>query len=734
MEQAALRAQPEHQQPLAFAPFARKSADGAQRLVLSVNGIKCASCVQRIESTLAREPAITEARVNFSTQRLNLTWQGSANEADHFAELVQKLGFGVRPFDIAATASQADQEAHFLLMSLAVAGFSMGNIMLLAVPLWSTSGEVMGLATREFLHWMSALIAIPTVLYSGRPFFRSALAALFSGRTNMDVPISVGLVLTTTLSLVETLQGADHAYFDSVVMLIFFLLVGRYLDFRARRTARTAASDLLGMLAGTALVVRDGHAERIAIRDLRADMVVDVAMGERIPADAVVLSGTSTIDTSLVTGESLPQPVRENDKLYSGMLNISAPLRLRISKAADDSLLADIVRLMEKAEQGQARYVRLADRAARLYTPVVHLLALLTFLAWVFAGGVAWQPALIIAVSVLIITCPCALGLAVPVVQVLATSLLMKRGVLVKSGDAFERLAAIDTLLIDKTGTLTLGRPVLVEAQKHDPAHLRLAASLAMQSRHPLSQALVKAYEGPLESLLNVNEQPGEGLSAHHEGRLIRLGSREWCNASHAPTIAAALEMWLSVDGQPVCCFNFADPLRVDAAATIARIQAAGVRVYLLSGDRAEAVAHVAQQLNLRDAIGNMKPADKYAFLEQLKAAGHKVAMVGDGLNDAPVLAGAHVSISPSTAIDMAQNAADIVFMGEALEPIHTALVTARRTQQLVRGNFAISVVYNALAIPLAMAGFVTPFVAALAMSLSSVLVIANSFRLKRGL
>jgi len=733
MERSALHHQPDHQSALAFAPFVRGDEKGLQHLVLSVNGIKCASCVQRIESTLAREPDMAEARVNFSTQRLNLVWKGTAAQADHLAAVVEQLGFGVRPFDSTVNHTESDREANFLLLCLAVAGFGMGNIMLMSVPLWTSTTEVMGFATREFMHWMSALIAIPIVLYSGRPFFRSAFAALSKGHTNMDVPISVGLVLTTTLSIVETMRGAEHAYFDSVVMLIFFLLVGRYLDFRARRTARAAASDLLAMLAGTALVIENGQPRRIAIRELVAGMRVDVAMGERIPADALVIEGTSTLDTSLVTGESLPQPVGKGEPVYSGMLNLSAPLSLQISRPADNSLLADIVRLMEKAEQGQARYVRIADRAARFYTPVVHLLALLTFLAWVFIGHMAWQPALIIAVSVLIITCPCALGLAVPVVQVLATSLLMKRGVLVKSGDAFERLAAIDALLLDKTGTLTVGHPELVDPQSYPSAQLALAVSLARKSRHPLSKALAAAFTGPVADL-DVAEFPGEGLAATVAGQQVRLGSRLWCYAPQADGNVDHLELWLAIDGKPQCRFIFADPLRSDAAVTLRALEAAGLNLHLLSGDRPEAVAHVAGVLGLAKAQGGLKPADKYDFLEQLKAAGHKVGMVGDGLNDAPVLSGADIALSPSTAIDMAQNAADIVFMGDRLDAVRLALVTARRTQQLVRDNFLISIAYNIVAIPMAMAGYVTPFIAALAMSSSSIIVIINSFRLKRGL
>lgn len=715
-----------------FAPFATKEEDGAYHLTLAVEGIGCAGCIQKIESALAKEPDIRLARVNFSTQRLNLAWEGAPERANDFAARVQGLGYKVRPFEAGRGKKDAEAEAKSLLLAMAVAGFANGNIMLLSVALWSTTIQEMGMVTRELFHWISALIAIPTVLYSGRTFFRSALSVLRKGQTNMDVPISVGIILTTLMSLFQTITKQEHAYFDSVVMLMFFLLIGRYLDFRARQHARSAASDLLSLMAGTATVIEaDGSPRTVAIRDLREGMTISVAMGERIPADAIVEEGSSSLDTSLITGESLPQPITVGALAQSGMLNLDAPLRLKIARAAENSLLADIVRLMEKAEQGQALYVRLADRAARLYTPVVHLLALITFIGWMVLSSIGWQDSLMIAVAVLIITCPCAIGLAVPVVQVLATSLLMKRGILVKTGDAFERLAGIDTLLLDKTGTLTVGHPELAEADTVDPAKLRLAASLACQSRHPLSRAIASACKQPLLAL-PITEHPGQGLEAVLEGKRIRLGSRKWCDVPADTDTTPRLELWLSVSGEAPYAFTFTDPLRSDTKETLARLKGMGIKLIMLSGDRKETVAKVATELGLDEAIGEMTPQEKFARLEQLRANGRKVGMVGDGLNDAPTLAGADVSLSPATAIDMAQNAADIVFLSDHLAPVAKAVEIARATQTLVRENFAISIVYNVVAIPFAMAGYITPMLAALAMSGSSLLVIGNAFRLKR--
>lgn len=712
------------------------ATDGLCTLSVTVQGVHCAGCIQKIESRLAREQDVVAARLNFSTGRLEIRWNGLPARADDLVRAVESLGYTVQPFDPGDVLEGSLEEERFLLLCLGVAGFAMGNIMLLSVGLWASSGEEMGESTRQFLHWVSAAIALPAILFSGRPFFRSAAKSLMAGGANMDVPISLAILLASGMSLFETLHHGEHTYFDSAVMLMFFLLTGRYLDARARRSARSTATGLLGMLSGFALVVDDdGRTSRLPVRELTEDMRVRVAAGEKFPADGTVEDGETEIDTALVTGETLPRAATPGTEVYAGTVNLSAPVTVRVAKAAEDSLLSDIVRLMEKAGQGQARYVRLADRAARLYTPVVHTLAAGTFAGWWFLGGAAWQDALMTAVTVLIITCPCALGLAVPVVQVLATGRLMQGGILVKAGDALERLAGIDTVILDKTGTLTLGRPALEGSEI--PEHLKLAASLAGHSSHPLSQALVSAWEkegdGHVYAVRDVREHPGRGLEGTIDGQTIRLGNRVWCGIQDTDGRAQdRMELWLAADGEAPVPFYFSDPLRPDAQETVQTLRAQGLRVVLLSGDRAAVVARMAGEAGIAVYAGDKTPVEKYAFLEDMKMQGHKVLMVGDGLNDAPVLAGSDVSASPSTAIDMAQSAADIVFMGDRLGPVALAHAVARSAQRLVKQNFALAVAYNIIAVPLAVAGAVTPMIAAAAMSGSSLLVIANSFRLRR--
>jgi P-type Cu2+ transporter len=717
---------------LDYSRFVQTDEGGRHSLSVAVDGMRCTSCAWRIETALNAE-ADVEGRVNFAGHRLAVSWRGDAARGNALLAKVVELGFPVTLGSGAGAEKAADDRLKFLLRCIATSGFAAANLMLFSLALWFADDSEMTPATRDLLHWLSALVALPACAYAGLPFYKSAIAALVRGRTNMDVPISVGVVLSLGMSLFETVRHGPYVYFDSAVMLLFFLLVGRYLDQRARGHVRSAAEDLLQRLEGTATVLTDGGASVLLIRELRAGMLVSTAVGEKIAADGVIETGVTEIDTSLLTGETLPVAAGVGARVYAGSINLSAPVTVRVSQATDKSLLADIVRLMENAEQRKDRYVRLADRVAALYTPVVHILALAAFLGWVLLGGMVWQEALMIATTVLIITCPCALGLAVPAVQVVAVGRLMRRGVLVKSGDALEKLQGIDTVVFDKTGTLTIGQPMLLPGQNFPDDALRLAASLATHSRHPLSQAIVAGAGAGTILPLTVTEHPGQGLAALlADGTPVRLGKRDWCGDAAADTVPGALELWLDVAGKPPVRFLLQDRLREDAAQTVGALQKAGMRVLLLSGDRQAVVADIAGQLGITDHFAGMLPADKNAMILKLQGDGHKVLMVGDGLNDAPSLLSANVSISPSSGVDITQNAADIVFQGKMLAPVLDAIKIANAAHRLVRQNFVLSMLYNIIAVPLAVAGWVTPLVAAIAMSSSSVVVVVNALRLNR--
>lgn len=711
-----------------FSAHVSHNEQGQSVLNLMVEGIHCAACVWLIEALLSKQPGVIWARVNMTTRRLVLRWDPAQADAQTILAPVMGVGYRVVPFDPAKLGRETERQEKDLLKAMSIAGFAASNVMLLSVSVWAGHFAYMGPATRGLMHWISALIVLPAVLYCIRPFARSAFAALRAGRTNMDVPITLGVTLASAMSLAETIRGGEHAYFDSAITLLFFLLIGRYLDSRARGRARSAAEHLLALDAVAVTVLNsDGSQSLVPPGKVAVGAMVLVAAGERIGIDGLVAEGRSDLDTSLITGESVPVPVDVGARVFAGTINLSGPLRLTVDAVGERTLLAEIVRMMEVAEQGRARYVALADRVARWYAPVVHVAALATFLGWVFGLGLAWQVALLHAVAVLIITCPCALALAVPVVQVIASGRLLRQGILLKSATALERFADVTHVVFDKTGTLTEGKPRLIEDGGFLPADLALAASLALASRHPLARGL--AASCPSARLADgVEEVPGRGLRAG----AVRLGSRHFIGVDDARP-ALGPEIWLDDGAGRRVCFTFKDPVRPDAAAVVAGLKRRGLAVELLSGDRVENVQALADQLGIGQWRAGQSPAEKVARLEELKAAGARVLMVGDGLNDAPALAAAHVSASPSSAVDVSQTAADIVFQGGRLAPVAEALAVAMTSRRLVQQNFALALGYNLFTVPLAVAGFVTPLIAAIAMSTSSLVVICNALRLSLG-
>lgn len=685
---------------------------------LTVPGMRCAGCIAKIERGLAGVEGVAAARVNFSSKRVAVRHLPEIGEADLVDEL-RRLGFEAQAV-AANPLAQDDRETRSLLRALAVAGFGMMNIMLLSVSVWSGAGGV----TRELFHWLSALIAIPVVAYAGRPFFASAAMALRHRRTNMDVPISIGVVLATALSLYETVTGGEHAYFDGAVMLLFFLLSGRALDAAMRNRTRAGIGALLGRMGRSAGVEQaDGSIMRVPAEALAPGMVMLVAAGEALAADGVVEGAGGTIDNSMLTGESTPERVAPGDTVHAGAINLVEPIRVRITAAGSDTALAEIARLMDEAGQSRSRYVRIADRASRLYAPAVHTLAALAFAGWMIAGA-GWHQSLVIAIAVLIITCPCAMGLAVPAAQVVASGALIRKGLLVKDGSALERLAEVDVAVFDKTGTLTVGemRADIAPLSEQDRP---VALALAQASRHPLSVGLAKSLAAagvvpaPVE---DVREEPGKGVTGTIAGTPVAI--------ERAAEVTSAPSVQLRIGARTIP-ITFADRLRPDVREALADLRTAGLAPQILSGDSAPAVAAVARELGLAGE-GGIDPAGKLTRLEALKAAGHRPLMVGDGLNDGPALAAAHASIAPGTASDASQQAADAVFIGERLMPVALAVSVARATMRIVRQNIAFSVAYNILAVPLALAGMVTPLIAALAMSLSSIVVVANSLRLAR--
>lgn len=702
---------------------------GLKRIEFLVPQANRPDAMAQIETDLPALEGVESARVNLTGRRVAVIYREGVIEPQALIDRLGFLGYMARPFDPRETGlTKDDREGGRLLRALAVAGFAASNVMLLSVSVWSGAEG----ATRDLFHWLSAMIALPAVAYAGRPFFYSAVNALRLGRVNMDVPISLGVLLASLMSLFQTINSEQHAYFDASVTLLFFLLAGRYLDHLMRARARSAIAQLVSLSSeGATLIEADGARRYVPARELKAGMIVAVAAGDRLPADGLIRDGISDMDRSLLTGESAPEAVKPGSLVHAGEMNLTAPITVEITAAGNDTFLSELVRLMSAAEQGQSRYIQIADRLARFYSPAVHTLAAATLTGWLLLGY-GWHASIMAAVAVLIITCPCALGLAVPAVQVVASGRLFRSGVMIKDGAALEKLSGVDTVIFDKTGTLTKGEPQLVSPLMVTTETLTLAAGLAQSSKHPLSRALVRevARRGLAPSpVTDAAEHPGLGLSGLWNGEKLRLGSRAWCGLEEAKEDKGLLEFAFRRGANAPVIFQFEDALRPEAAETVERLKRMGLAVHLLSGDRESAVSRVAKAVNIETAVSRASPQAKLAYVDALAKAGRKVLMVGDGINDAPALAAGYTSMAPSSASDIGRTAAGTVWMGESAAAVAEAVAVSRRTQRIAKENFALAVGYNVLAVPLAMVGLVSPLVAAIAMSTSSIIVIANALR-----
>ena len=705
----------------------RALGDGLRQLDLSVPGVHCGLCIKTIEEALGKLPGVAYVRVNLTARRVTIRWKDGETPPD-VVDPLRRLGYEAHIFDMVQ-----DKDPAFtrLLIALGVAAFASSNVMLLSVAVWSGADA----ATRDMFHWISGLIALPTLIYSGRIFYVSAWNALRAHRVNMDVPIALAISLAFGMSVYETMNHGQHAYFDASVSLLFFLLIGRTLDYLMRARARSAVRGLAQLSPRGAVVIGDNDERNyLPVNEIRPGMRIILAAGERVPVDAKVEDGRSELDCAIASGESDAVPVGPGSDIRAGTMNLSAPLVIRATAEAKDSFLAEMVRLMDVAEGGRAYYRRLADRASELYVPMVHTIAFAAFVGWMIYTGGDWYRSIYIAICTLIITCPCALALAVPIVQVVAARRLFENGIMIKDGSAMERMAEIDTAIFDKTGTLTLGQPRLINRDMINPNHLEIAAELSLYSRHPLSRALA-LFSGakPMTAFTRIEEVPGSGIEAALNGTVYRLGKREWTDSNAHADAADGPETCLSIDGKLVETFRFEDQPREDAAAAIGTLKRNGLKLEIISGDKQPAVQKLAGYLGVDTYRGEVLPADKSELVHGLAADGRKVLMVGDGLNDAPALVAAHVSMAPATAADIGRNAADFVFLRESLAAVPLAFAVSKEAGRLISQNFALSIGYNIIAVPIAIFGYVTPLVAALSMSLSSIVVVSNAMRLRAG-
>nr|WP_321511739.1 heavy metal translocating P-type ATPase [uncultured Celeribacter sp.] len=708
------------------APAAEEAAHARDvqdtRFVLSLPAIYCAACISGVERTLTRQPGVRAARVNLTLKRAQVE-AGEDVSVDDLITALTQAGYEAYELDAGAiSATETDRRGRAILTRIAVSGFAMMNVMLLSIAVWSGASDT----TRDMFHWVSAAIALPAIAYAAQPFFGSAWTALRAKRLNMDVPISLAILLAGGMSLFETMESGSHAYFDAALSLTFFLLAGRYLDYRTRSVARSAAEELAALEVPRATLA-DGTV--VSIADLEKGTLVRVVPGARVPVDGIVVEGASELDRSLLTGESLPVAAAVETIVSAGEVNLTGPLIVKVTAAGEDSSLHRMADLVAMAETSRNRYTSLADRAAQIYAPLVHLLALAAFVGWVTATGDI-RHSLNIAVAVLIITCPCALGLAVPAVTTAASGRLFRAGMLIKSATALERLAEVDTVVFDKTGTLTAGRPELSNLSDIEDQDRSIAMALASGSAHPLSSALFEATQNAgvqAAALSEVTEVPGQGIEAIWNGQRVRLGRAGWVGAAALAQTAT----YLSVGSGAPVAFTFVDHLRDGATEAVAALKRQGKDVVLLSGDAPAAVADIAQRVGIEAWDAECLPETKAFRVAELTRSGRKVLMVGDGLNDTAALAAAHVSISPASALEATRVVSDMVLLGKSLAPLGSATQVAVSATRRIKENFAVAAGYNMIAIPIALAGFATPLAAALAMSFSSITVSLNALRLR---
>jgi len=692
-------------------------AESRPGLTLSVPDLRCAGCISTVERALAALPGVTGARVNLSRRQVRV--DGAVDPA-HAMSALEAVGYAARELDPDLIgASDADRYGRDLLVCVAVAGFAMMNVMLLSVAVWSGAAD----ATRTLFHWISALIALPAVAFAARPFFVSAWPALSAWRLNMDVPIAVAIAISCAMSVYETAYGGHHAWFDAALALTFFLLVGRYLDHMTRKAARSAAAELTAL--ENTRVTRLSKNGRAAVRpaELQVGDRIQLVTGEQLAVDAWLREGQALVDRSLITGESDPVAVGPGDPLTAGEIILNGRLIAEVSAVREDTTLRRFAALVELAESAKNRYTALADKAARIYAPAVHLLAIAAFIGWIVATGDA-RLSLNIAVAVLIITCPCALGLAVPAVSTTAAGKLFRDGFLVRHSTALERLGEIDTVVFDKTGTLTTSTEIsgLESLNREERGVL---AALARASAHPVAQAIAVALNGePEQTIENVREFVGQGVAGEIEGETVMLGSPEWAGDDATGTA------FRTGEGK-VFSIVRKEQLRLGARLAIDGLRELGFDVHMISGDREPAVKSVAANLGISRFAAGLRPEEKIDYLEELEREGARVLMIGDGLNDTGALAAAHASVAPASALNASRAASDIVLLHESLERLPDAIRVARSARRRVRENFAIAAAYNLIAVPLALAGFATPLIAALAMSTSSITVVLNSLRVR---
>jgi len=718
--------------------FVRQQAGEEREASLILEGIVCAACVWLNERHVKALPGVLDFAVNYSTHRARLRWDNQRIKLSEILEAISAIGYHAHPFDPGRQEQLYKQEKKQALRRLAVAGLGMAQVMMLAVALYAGADEGMSDALRGFLRWVSLLITTPVILYSARTFFTSAWRDLKRHQLGMDVPVSLAIGAAFLASAWSTLRGTGEIYFDSVTMFTFFLLAGRFLEMGARHRAGQAAEQLVKLLPATAVRLTESGEERVPVTDLATGDRVLIRPGESVPADGRIAEGCSSVDESLLTGESLPLVRKQGDQLVGGTVNNESPLIMQVEQVGENTVLSAIVRLLDRAQTEKPGIARTADRVAGWFVGGLLLVAAAVAGWWWLHDPVH---AFAVTLSVLVVTCPCALSLATPAAVTAATGALTRLGVLTTRGHALETLARASHVIFDKTGTLTEGRLRLERVDLlGTPGRtdcLQLAAALEQRSEHPIAKALC-SEAGVSSQAENVTAQAGLGIEGGIAGQRYRIGIPEFVlelQDGHADAEKVGVKgkegVLLGSERGLLAHFTFTDRLREGAAETVRRLKNLGLEVELLSGDEAGTVQAVAGELGIDDFQSRCRPEDKLARIRALQQHGAVVAMVGDGVNDAPVLAGAQVSVAMGGGTQLAHASADMVLLSEQLPHLVDAIRASRRTLAVIRQNLVWALVYNVVALPLAAAGWIAPWMAAIGMSTSSLVVVINALRLR---
>ena len=731
-----------------FVTFSGEGQEGSIREAsLILEGIVCAACVWLNERNVKLLEGVIDFRVNYSTHRASLKWDNNKIKLSDVLKAIADTGYNAHPFDPGRLDTLHQKEKSVALRRIALAGMGMMQVMMPAIAIYLGENSDMTDSMLHFLRWISLIITTPVVLYSSRVFFTSAWRDLKRGVFGMDVPVSLAIGSAYIASVWATLTDSGEVYFDSVVMFTFFLLLGRFLEMGARHKAGQVADALVRLLPQTATRLEkdsDGNDTQtvIAASELALGDRVLIKPGETIPADGSVIEGTSSANESVLTGESMPRQKTVGDALIGGSVNVESPLTMQIDKLGDSTMLSSIIRLLDRAQSEKPNLAKFADRSAGWFVLLLLGIAVAVFATWWFIDP---SRAFWVALSVLVITCPCALSLATPAALTAATGNLTEQGVLATRGHALETLAKIDHVIFDKTGTLTYGRlkviktQILSESLSENECHA-LASGLESSSEHPIAHAIQQLSSKP-KSFVQLSAESGRGVEGQLDGKIYRIGTQSYVaeladdkNLDHgnAETSSLGTTVYLGAKSQWIAVFDLQDEIRKEAKQIIEKLQSMGVKVSLLSGDNPKAVKAVSLALGIETASAELLPEDKLAQVQQYQSQGEIVAMIGDGVNDAPVLAAADVSIAMGRGSQLAQASADMVLLSENLSQLPSSINLSKRMQRIIHQNFAWAIVYNLIAIPLAAMGWVSPWMAAIGMSMSSLVVVLNALRLKK--